>query len=213
MFNIQSFADHELLLFYCPLFVPSLSNVVFFNSLHVTTQLYILLCNPYSVSVFLESTLYYSWFFSFMWLRHFIWNMSNNIFWTCCSAGSVILDSPALPVSDGGAVTLSCKDKTTTRHLSAVFYKDDVQKESSCTGELIIDNANKSHEGLYKCSLPGARESPGSWLAVRGKTTHCFRLKSSAPKQHSCHWCLYVSVKITEIEVNVLKCIDINLLV
>ncbi|KAM8747525.1 Fc receptor-like protein 5 [Acanthopagrus schlegelii] len=81
--------------------------------------------------------------------------------------GSVILDIPALPVLEGGAVTLSCKKKTTTHHLSADFYKDGVQIESSSTGDLIINNVNKSHEGFYKCSTHDAGESPGSWLAVR----------------------------------------------
>ena len=82
----------------------------------------------------------------------------------------MILDSPALPVLEGGAVTLSCKKKTTTHHLSAVFYKDGVLIESSSTGDLIINNINKSHEGFYKCSTHDAGESPGSWLAVRGDT-------------------------------------------
>ncbi|XP_036967413.1 uncharacterized protein LOC119026874 [Acanthopagrus latus] len=81
--------------------------------------------------------------------------------------GSVILASPALPVLEGGTVTLSCKKKTTTHHLSAVFYKDGVLIESSSTGDLIINNVNKSHEGFYKCSTHDAGESPGSWLAVR----------------------------------------------
>ncbi|XP_030286874.1 high affinity immunoglobulin gamma Fc receptor I-like [Sparus aurata] len=92
--------------------------------------------------------------------------ISNSVNITV-TAGSVILDSPALPVSEGDALTLSCKDKTTTPHLSAVFYRDDVKKESSSTGELIINSANKSHEGLYKCIIPGAGESPESLLAVR----------------------------------------------
>uniref|UniRef100_A0A671TNF3 Ig-like domain-containing protein n=1 Tax=Sparus aurata TaxID=8175 RepID=A0A671TNF3_SPAAU len=97
--------------------------------------------------------------------------ISNSVNITV-TAGSVILDSPALPVSEGDALTLSCKDKTTTPHLSAVFYRDDVKKESSSTGELIINSANKSHEGLYKCIIPGAGESPESLLAVRGKSLH-----------------------------------------
>ena len=95
----------------------------------------------------------------------------------------MILDSPALPVSDGGAVTLSCKDKTTIPNILAVFYKDDVQKESSSTGEMIINNVNKSHEGLYKCSIHGGGESPGSWLAVRGE-------KQEGYKQHEHTTCM-----------------------
>ncbi|XP_059211383.1 low affinity immunoglobulin gamma Fc region receptor II-a-like [Centropristis striata] len=80
--------------------------------------------------------------------------------------GSVILESPVLPVMEGDAVTLSCRNKTTSSNLTAGFYKDGDFMESSATGNMTIDSVSKSDEGLYKCSISGAGESPESWLAV-----------------------------------------------
>uniref|UniRef100_A0A8C4DRE9 Ig-like domain-containing protein n=1 Tax=Dicentrarchus labrax TaxID=13489 RepID=A0A8C4DRE9_DICLA len=82
------------------------------------------------------------------------------------TAGSVILDSPALPVLEGDNVTLHCRNKTISNLLSD-FYKDDLLIESSSTGEMTILNVSKADEGLYKCRLSGGETSPGSWLAVR----------------------------------------------
>ncbi|XP_051251146.1 uncharacterized protein LOC127360709 [Dicentrarchus labrax] len=82
------------------------------------------------------------------------------------TAGSVILDSPALPVLEGDNATLHCRNKTISNLLSD-FYKDDLLIESSSTGEMTILNVSKADEGLYKCRLSGGETSPGSWLAVR----------------------------------------------
>ncbi|XP_028420544.1 uncharacterized protein LOC114546079 isoform X2 [Perca flavescens] len=38
---------------------------------------------------------------------------------------------------------------------------------SSPTGNLTIESVFMSHDGRYKCNIPGAGESPESWLAVR----------------------------------------------
>ncbi|XP_036967407.1 low affinity immunoglobulin gamma Fc region receptor II-like isoform X3 [Acanthopagrus latus] len=84
------------------------------------------------------------------------------------TAGSVILESPVLPVKDGDAVTLHCRSKTSISNFTANFYKDDVLMERTPAGEMIINNVKLSDEGLYKCSIPDVGESPGSWLAVRG---------------------------------------------
>ena len=89
------------------------------------------------------------------------------MFSTCCSAGSVILESPVVPVLEGKDVTLRCRNKKT--YLQADFYKDDVFMESSPTGNMTIHNVSKSVEGIYKCSIPGVGESPGSWLSVIGE--------------------------------------------
>ncbi|XP_059210511.1 sialoadhesin-like [Centropristis striata] len=78
---------------------------------------------------------------------------------------SVILESPALPVTEGESVTLSCRNKETS-YLTADFYKDGLLllvRENSMT----IRRVSKSDEGLYKCSISGAGESAESWLAVR----------------------------------------------
>ncbi|XP_063757183.1 low affinity immunoglobulin gamma Fc region receptor III-like isoform X2 [Eleginops maclovinus] len=84
------------------------------------------------------------------------------------TGGSVILESPVLPVTEGECVTLSCRNKTMTSSvLSADFYKDGRLIRSSSTENMNIRRVSKSDEGLYKCSISGAGESPESWLAVR----------------------------------------------
>uniref|UniRef100_A0A671TNB0 Ig-like domain-containing protein n=1 Tax=Sparus aurata TaxID=8175 RepID=A0A671TNB0_SPAAU len=84
-----------------------------------------------------------------------------------CSDASVILESPVLPVVERDAVTLSCRKKKTSSNLTADFYKDGLLIRSSSTGEMTIHRVSKSDEGLYKCRISGAGESPESWLAVR----------------------------------------------
>ncbi|XP_031158459.1 low affinity immunoglobulin gamma Fc region receptor II-like [Sander lucioperca] len=85
------------------------------------------------------------------------------------TAGSVILESPALPVMEGEAVTLSCRTKLTSfSSLITNFYKDGRLIRSSPTGNLTIESVFKSHDGHYKCNIPGAGESPESQLAVKG---------------------------------------------
>ncbi|XP_059210519.1 low affinity immunoglobulin gamma Fc region receptor II-like [Centropristis striata] len=83
------------------------------------------------------------------------------------TAGSVILESPVLPVKEGNDVTLSCSKKATSSDLPADFYKDGLLIISSSTGEFTIWGVSKSDEGLYKCSISDGGESAESWLAVR----------------------------------------------
>ncbi|XP_039677824.1 low affinity immunoglobulin gamma Fc region receptor II-like [Perca fluviatilis] len=82
------------------------------------------------------------------------------------TAGSVILESPVLPLMEGETVTLRCRNKTSSTNLPADFYKDGRLMKSSSGEEMTIKNVSKSDEGLYKCSISGAGESPESWLAV-----------------------------------------------
>ncbi|XP_039677823.1 Fc receptor-like protein 5 [Perca fluviatilis] len=82
------------------------------------------------------------------------------------TAGSVILESPVLPLMEGETVTLRCRNKTSSTNLPADFYKDGRLMKSS-SGEEMTIKVSKSDEGLYKCSISGAGESPESWLAVR----------------------------------------------
>ncbi|XP_073331650.1 high affinity immunoglobulin gamma Fc receptor I-like [Pagrus major] len=81
--------------------------------------------------------------------------------------GSVILESPVSPVMEGEDVTLSCRKKKTSSNLPADFYKVDLHVGSTSTGEMIIHSVSKSDEGLYKCNISGAGESPKSRLHVR----------------------------------------------
>ncbi|XP_044040293.1 low affinity immunoglobulin gamma Fc region receptor II-like [Siniperca chuatsi] len=82
------------------------------------------------------------------------------------TAGSVILESPVLPVKEGNNVTLRCRNKMTSSHLTADFYKDGLLMGNSSTGEMTVHGVSKSDEGLYKCNISDVGESPESWLAV-----------------------------------------------
>ncbi|KAG8005903.1 Sialoadhesin, partial [Nibea albiflora] len=84
------------------------------------------------------------------------------------TAGPVILESPVHPVMEGDAVTLRCRMKPASSNLTADFFKDGHLMESSSAGNLTFTNVSKCNEGLYKCRLSGAGESPESWLHVRG---------------------------------------------
>lgn len=82
----------------------------------------------------------------------------------------MILESPVLPVPEGEAVTLRCKSKmTSSSNHTSEFYKDGLLIGSSPTGNVTIHNVSKSDEGLYKCYISGAGESPSGWLAVQGE--------------------------------------------
>ncbi|XP_026179079.1 Fc receptor-like A [Mastacembelus armatus] len=85
------------------------------------------------------------------------------------TAGSLILESPAVPVVEGDTVTLHCRTKQTSNSF-AVFYKDNMLINSQSAVEMTIKNVSKSDEGLYYCSIPEFGPSPESWLAVRGKS-------------------------------------------
>lgn len=82
----------------------------------------------------------------------------------------MILDSPALPVMEGDAVTLRCRSKMSSSAHIADFFKDGLHIGSGSIGEMTIHGVSKSNEGLYKCSISDFGESPQSWLAVRGET-------------------------------------------
>ncbi|XP_030609096.1 high affinity immunoglobulin gamma Fc receptor I-like [Archocentrus centrarchus] len=87
------------------------------------------------------------------------------------SGGSVILQSPVLPVMEGDDVTLLCQTKTTPSNLPAAFYKDGVFIGKEATGHMTIRHVSRSDEGLYKCDISGHGESPSSWITVTGKPT------------------------------------------
>ncbi|XP_047460717.1 low affinity immunoglobulin gamma Fc region receptor II-like isoform X2 [Mugil cephalus] len=80
--------------------------------------------------------------------------------------GSVILESPALPVMEGEDVTLSCRTRKSSSNIQADFYKDGVHKWRSSTGNLNLKSVLMSDQGLYKCNISGVGESPQSWLSI-----------------------------------------------
>ncbi|XP_067436920.1 Fc receptor-like B [Thunnus thynnus] len=83
--------------------------------------------------------------------------------------GSVILQSPVLPVIEGDDVTLHCKTKTS--NLPADFYKDGSLIRTEPAGHMTIHHVSKSDEGLYKCHSSSHGESPSSWMTVTEKPT------------------------------------------
>ncbi|XP_022616894.1 Fc receptor-like protein 5 [Seriola dumerili] len=85
------------------------------------------------------------------------------------TAGSVILESPVLPVMEGDDVTLRCTNITSSSNLTADFYKDDVFIRSSSTGNMTIHSVSEADEGLYRCNISAAGQSTGSWLRVRAR--------------------------------------------
>uniref|UniRef100_A0A669F8E6 Ig-like domain-containing protein n=1 Tax=Oreochromis niloticus TaxID=8128 RepID=A0A669F8E6_ORENI len=88
------------------------------------------------------------------------------------TGGSVILQSPVLPVMEGDDVTLLCKTKTTPSNLPAAFYKDGSLMRKQPTGHMTIQHVSRSDEGLYKCDISGHGESPSSWITVTGEELH-----------------------------------------
>ncbi|XP_039677329.1 high affinity immunoglobulin gamma Fc receptor IB-like isoform X2 [Perca fluviatilis] len=80
--------------------------------------------------------------------------------------GSVILEVPASPVVEGDKVSLYCRKKDTQSNHIADFYKDGSKLGTWYSNNMTIQNVSKSDEGLYKCSISGAGESPQSWLTV-----------------------------------------------
>uniref|UniRef100_A0AAZ1XVA3 Ig-like domain-containing protein n=1 Tax=Oreochromis aureus TaxID=47969 RepID=A0AAZ1XVA3_OREAU len=88
------------------------------------------------------------------------------------TGGSVILQSPVLPVMEGDDVTLLCKTKTTPSNLPAAFYKDGSLIRKQPTGHMTIQHVSRSDEGLYKCDISGHGESPSSWITVTDYLQH-----------------------------------------
>ncbi|XP_038164142.1 Fc receptor-like protein 4 [Cyprinodon tularosa] len=85
------------------------------------------------------------------------------------TGGSVILQSPVLPVMEGDDVTLSCLTKTTPSNLPAAFYKDGSLIRTEPKGHMTLHHVTSSDEGLYRCNISGHGESPSSWISVEGK--------------------------------------------
>uniref|UniRef100_A0AAZ1XHA2 Ig-like domain-containing protein n=1 Tax=Oreochromis aureus TaxID=47969 RepID=A0AAZ1XHA2_OREAU len=96
---------------------------------------------------------------------------SNKMISITVTGGSVILQSPVLPVMEGDDVTLLCKTKTTPSNLPAAFYKDGSLIRKQPTGHMTIQHVSRSDEGLYKCDISGHGESPSSWITVTERNT------------------------------------------
>ncbi|XP_033182579.1 high affinity immunoglobulin epsilon receptor subunit alpha-like [Anabas testudineus] len=97
------------------------------------------------------------------------------------SGGSVILQSPVLPVMEGHDVTLHCQTKSPPSKLPADFYKDGSLIRTEPTGHMTIHHVTKSDEGLYKCHISSHGESPPSWISVTEKPTTTPGLSTPLP--------------------------------
>ncbi|KAL4007915.1 hypothetical protein ACER0C_001767 [Sarotherodon galilaeus] len=101
-------------------------------------------------------------------------NRSNKINITV-TAGSVILESPAIPVIEEENVTLWCRNKTASSNFTTDFYKYGHPVHNSSTGNMTIHRVSKSDEALYKCSISGVGESSESWLSVRATNPDIYK--------------------------------------
>ncbi|XP_027866501.1 high affinity immunoglobulin gamma Fc receptor I-like isoform X2 [Xiphophorus couchianus] len=97
------------------------------------------------------------------------------------SGGSVILQSPVLPVMEGDDVTLSCRAKNPTHNLPAAFYKDGSFIGDGPSGHMTLLHVSSSDEGLYKCNVKGHGESPSSRISVKERISSTPPPPSSSP--------------------------------
>ncbi|KAK1889613.1 Fc receptor-like B [Dissostichus eleginoides] len=96
---------------------------------------------------------------------------TSNTITITISGGSVILQSPALPVIEGDDVTLTCRTEMAD-NLPADFFKDGIFIGTESAGHMTLQHVSRSDEGLYKCSVQG-NESPESRLSVSGCSATC----------------------------------------
>ncbi|XP_025758959.1 uncharacterized protein LOC106096549 isoform X3 [Oreochromis niloticus] len=92
--------------------------------------------------------------------------MRSNSINISVTDGAVILESPAVPVLMEETVTLSCRNKTASSSFTADFYKNGYLIHRGSTGNMTLQRVSELDEGLYKCNIIGAGESPESWLNV-----------------------------------------------
>ncbi|XP_043953233.1 uncharacterized protein LOC122820124 [Gambusia affinis] len=97
------------------------------------------------------------------------------------SGGSVILQSPVLPVMEGDDVTLSCRSRNPTHNLPAAFYKDGSFIGDGSSGHMTLLHVSSSDEGLYKCNIRGHGESPSSRISVKERISSTPPSSSSTP--------------------------------
>ncbi|KAF6720744.1 Fc receptor-like B [Oryzias melastigma] len=119
-----------------------------------------------SDSVCFIRELYY-WDSGVYWCESAEGKCSNKVNITV-TALDLILDAPVLPVVEGEAVTLGCRNRTSSGF--SFFYKNRLLVGNSSTGNWTIERVSKSDEGFYQCSSSGRDYfSPDSWLDVTGE--------------------------------------------
>nr|BBC70852.1 Fc receptor like protein 4 [Paralichthys olivaceus] len=83
------------------------------------------------------------------------------------TSGSVILQSPVLPVAAGDNITLLCKKKTGPSNLPATFNKNGFQIRETPKGHMTIHNFSKQDEGAYECNVSAQEKSQLAWLLIK----------------------------------------------
>uniref|UniRef100_A0A6Q2XE98 Ig-like domain-containing protein n=1 Tax=Esox lucius TaxID=8010 RepID=A0A6Q2XE98_ESOLU len=109
----------------------------------------------------------------------------NNAVNIVVTDGHVILESPALPVTEGFNVTLKCRNKTNPSDLTTDFYKDGSLIRTESTGVMTIPAVSQSDEGLYSCRHPELGRSPESWMTVTAATSSNPTSSTSSPPPSS----------------------------
>lgn len=120
-----------------------------------------------------------------------------NVYDLCPKDGTIILKTPAFPVTEGDSVALHCQ-YWTGNHGQTTFFKNGTEiftvSSSSSVVTMTVDNVTRGDEGFYKCASRDRKiESPESWLSVRpGRGQPCHP-KSVDGYIHHSH--LVISVK------------------
>ncbi|XP_055362649.1 uncharacterized protein LOC114850352, partial [Betta splendens] len=112
------------------------------------------------------------------------------------SGGSVILQSPVLPVMEGHDVTLHCQTKSPPSKLPADFYKDGSLIRTEPTGHMTIHRVTKSDEGAYKCSIQAGGESASSWMLVSEQPTTTSVPTTPGASTSPDHFLLYILMSV-----------------
>ncbi|XP_076738769.1 Fc receptor-like protein 5 [Maylandia zebra] len=86
----------------------------------------------------------------------------------------VILQGPAVPLTEGDSVTLNCSykekyAKESTSNFSTAFYRNGAVIEKTSEGRLSFIHVSKENEGFYKCEHPTKGQSPEVMLEVRAR--------------------------------------------
>ncbi|XP_065812278.1 putative high affinity immunoglobulin gamma Fc receptor IB [Labrus bergylta] len=117
------------------------------------------------------------------------------------SYGSIILRTPASPVSEDDAVSLVCQYWTGTNG-TTIFFKNGAEiltsTMSSISGreiKMIIENVTQEDEGFYKCAFPDRQtESPESWLSVRPERGNSTTKDGTATSTGSWIWIVVLCI-------------------